>query len=1094
VSGRVTLLARLRKAAVALAAPLALAVAGLGAAAVVERGRSVAIRPLAHAGAPINAVAMSADGRFAAIASANGALTLLRADRPGEPPRALGNGDGPVTSLVIVSEGDAGQRLVYATALGQLRRRDAQTGEMIVQPQAPFSTTPGVLGFDPSENVLIYAGDNASDPFIVRFDLASFAAVRLPLPTFVAASTDGEPGADLPLVAIRAERWQVQSLGQERGAVFRFFFDNGAVKSEHIGLLRDGAWVLIENVAIPPFADNCADSPNDVTRAAARVGARFYDIRANGALCIASEEPTDRARIQLSGPLASAAIDGNRAVLGETNGHVRIVDLPTRRILARYRIGAGAVTQIAIAGDRALVGTADGAAAVIHLSPVAAAPFGAAPAHLAFAGERLARWWTATLDSIAPKPAPEAPSPAPAPAPGETPAGPAVTGADIAAVFGTASTPTQRDKFANVVSASLATTEVNTPRRIAYAMALLGAYRRGISVAEFRGRGREVIAMRMLWIGPENRRVTAALLAAADADDPAAAFNADAERIGMVFDRTRFLALLEQTKQLWPDSRTPLQFAAMPPDDAVTADDLDKAATGRWGTGDDAAWAQTLNEELGAGGANTPMRIAYFVSWLNTRTGDLIGPAQSAPARTALRAMLEAWRKAGLFSLADRDDSTVARRVLTGGSITSAFGGMRGDDFQLDLAQTKFRWPADRVLRFARPPATQAAPDVRGASDQFIVFFEWDRSRLMAEALAVIDESLKRNPPDQLTRVVVVGHTDSSRSAEYSQQLSARMAASVAEAMVSRGVPPERIEQYGLGKSNLLVATQDGVREPQNRRVEVSLFVGRQQQLAASQGVDISRLDADDQRIAAAIVGRSAGVDEQDSDLFYLLLGIGKEFGARTRSISPRLPDYLPAIWAARNELRTIGVSNELRLAHFVAQGFFETRQFSARVENMNFSADELRSIWGSRFPDETTLVSYVGQPERIANYVYANRMGNRDEASGDGWRYRGRGFFQIAGRDAYIRYGDVAGVDLVNDPEALERDLRLSVTVAARVFMSMKLSQFADSNDAMKVSRGVNLGNPNASRQARNEAERVATTARFLKYMEQSQRLQPAR
>ncbi len=120
-------------------------------------------------------------------------------------------------------------------------------------------------------------------------------------------------------------------------------------------------------------------------------------------------------------------------------------------------------------------------------------------------------------------------------------------------------------------------------------------------------------------------------------------------------------------------------------------------------------------------------------------------------------------------------------------------------------------------------------PDVRGATDQVIVFFDWDSSTLTPEAMAVIDDALKRTPPEKLTRVVVIGHTDTVNSAAYAQQFSARMAASVSQALVGRGVRPELIEQVGRGQSDLMVQTGNGVREPQNRRVVVSLFAGRQQ-------------------------------------------------------------------------------------------------------------------------------------------------------------------------------------------------------------------------------------------------------------------------
>jgi len=94
------------------------------------------------------------------------------------------------------------------------------------------------------------------------------------------------------------------------------------------------------------------------------------------------------------------------------------------------------------------------------------------------------------------------------------------------------------------------------------------------------------------------------------------------------------------------------------------------------------------------------------------------------------------------------------------------------------------------------------------------------------------------------------------------------------------------------------------------------------------------------------------------------------------------------------------------RAAHFFAQTSHETGNFSVFSENLNYSAQGLEKIFGKYFPGNLEE-SYARNPEKIANRVYANRMGNGDEKSGDGWKYRGRGALQLTGKDNYKQFAD---------------------------------------------------------------------------------------
>lgn len=109
----------------------------------------------------------------------------------------------------------------------------------------------------------------------------------------------------------------------------------------------------------------------------------------------------------------------------------------------------------------------------------------------------------------------------------------------------------------------------------------------------------------------------------------------------------------------------------------------------------------------------------------------------------------------------------------------------------------------------------------------------------------------------------------------------------------------------------------------------------------------------------------------------------------------------------------------------FLAQVGHESGQLSNVVENLNYSAETLRSVFGKYFKTNTEAEKYAHNPEAIANIVYANRMGNGDTTSGDGWKYRGRGLIQLTGKNNYDKatnemYALPLGVDFVNEPDLL--------------------------------------------------------------------------
>lgn len=126
------------------------------------------------------------------------------------------------------------------------------------------------------------------------------------------------------------------------------------------------------------------------------------------------------------------------------------------------------------------------------------------------------------------------------------------------------------------------------------------------------------------------------------------------------------------------------------------------------------------------------------------------------------------------------------------------------------------------------------------------------------------------------------------------------------------------------------------------------------------------------------------------------------------------------------NVIDKFQINTTLRLSHFISQCAHESGDFKVFSENLNYSADGLKKIFPKYFPNDLAL-SYARQPEKIANRVYANRMGNGDEKSGDGYKFRGRGALQITGHDNYKSLSDELDFDFVKNPDAVSTDYALS-------------------------------------------------------------------
>lgn len=170
----------------------------------------------------------------------------------------------------------------------------------------------------------------------------------------------------------------------------------------------------------------------------------------------------------------------------------------------------------------------------------------------------------------------------------------------------------------------------------------------------------------------------------------------------------------------------------------------------------------------------------------------------------------------------------------------------------------------------------------------------------------------------------------------------------------------------------------------------------------------------------------------------------------------PDIDKVYPALAAAMEEFE---ITTPNQVAMFLAQCAHESNYFTATTENLNYSADGLNKIFPKYFIRAgRDATQFARQPERIANIVYANRMGNGDTASGDGWRFRGRGYIQLTGRNNYVACGDDLEIDLVTNADYLSTP-EGAARSAAWFWWQNDLNNFADKNDIVGCTKRVNGG-----------------------------------
>ena len=160
-------------------------------------------------------------------------------------------------------------------------------------------------------------------------------------------------------------------------------------------------------------------------------------------------------------------------------------------------------------------------------------------------------------------------------------------------------------------------------------------------------------------------------------------------------------------------------------------------------------------------------------------------------------------------------------------------------------------------------------------------------------------------------------------------------------------------------------------------------------------------------------------------------------------ALSKLLPDY--------------EINTPQRMAAFIAQCSHESGGFTTLKENLNYRAETLSKIWPSKFPADVAT-QYAGQPEKIANRAYANRMGNGDEASGDGWKYCGRGLIQLTGHDNYQAFADSIETSIEQIPDYLQT-FEGAAQSACWFWETNNLNKLADAGDIKAMTKVINGG-----------------------------------
>ncbi|MEM9897762.1 MAG: peptidoglycan-binding protein [Pseudomonadota bacterium] len=200
---------------------------------------------------------------------------------------------------------------------------------------------------------------------------------------------------------------------------------------------------------------------------------------------------------------------------------------------------------------------------------------------------------------------------------------------------------------------------------------------------------------------------------------------------------------------------------------------------------------------------------------------------------------------------------------------------------------------------------------------------------------------------------------------------------------------------------------------------------------------------------------------------------------------------FLRAIASALPDLETrYDINNPKRLTHFLAQTIFESNYLREKEESFKYSKRAGLTATFKAFQTNPERLNdlFGGSEKAIANFVYANKNGNGNEASGDGWLYRGRGLIQLTGRNNYRDIGHVIGRDLEGKPEIVANDPKVAVEAAAAFFKTRGVLPYADADDAAAVSAIINAGGPTRINSVNHLQQRLELTETLREVMATAQ------
>ena len=153
----------------------------------------------------------------------------------------------------------------------------------------------------------------------------------------------------------------------------------------------------------------------------------------------------------------------------------------------------------------------------------------------------------------------------------------------------------------------------------------------------------------------------------------------------------------------------------------------------------------------------------------------------------------------------------------------------------------------------------------------------------------------------------------------------------------------------------------------------------------------------------------------------------------------------------------TFGMNDARKMAAFIGQCSHECNHFKTLEENLNYRPETLQKLFGHKFKPEEIAI-YAHHPEKIANRIYANRMGNRDESSGDGWAWHGRGCIQLTGHDNYWHFGQAVGQDFVKNPQLVATPMYAALS-AGWFWKTHGCNELAEAQNWEGLTRRINGG-----------------------------------